>query len=428
EAKLMDIFEIKQRDRKELLYSNFHDHPKFQEYWNEYFAELFKKVGYLPLYELVSLVYSKFKLFENFKEEAAFLAKFLDAVIKLEGSGAGNLRTFLEFSQDLDDDKKAVFSIDLPNYIDAVRVMSFHKSKGLGFSVIINLIYDERDDTSAMYFKESEGIINVFHITKEMAEVSLKLKPIYQAKKLDEDVQDLNLLYVISTRAKHELYNLVIKKITKTKSKEAKLMDIFENYESKSPLVIKQKEIKEIKLKQVDIITPSHAQDTYDFENLKPTYKSHFETSEGSLCHDILSKIIVLGPKTAKELQEHYDTFKSKYDFDFKKTKIVKSLNDFLNMPEIKEYFTDKPGRLIKTEVEFIDKTGALRRMDRLIFDEEREKNIILMDFKTGAENTESYKKQMTDYEAILGEVYKDFNIKAVIAYVDLQKICEIKN
>ena len=117
----------------------------------------------------------------------------------------------------------------------------------------------------------------------------------------------------------------------------------------------------------------------------------------------------------------------AKYDFDFNKTKIVKSLNDFLAMPEIKKYFTDKPEREIKTEVEFIDKTGALRRMDRLVFDDENEKEIVLIDFKTGAENTEGYKKQMADYTAILSEVYKDFNIKAVIAYIDLQKIVKVE-
>ncbi len=419
------IFEIKQRDRKELLYSNFQDHPKFKKYWDAYFAELFKKVGYLPLYELVSLVYSKFKIFENFKNESAFLAKFLDAVIKLEGDGAGNLRTFIEFAQDSDDDKKAVFSIDLPDYVDAVRVMSFHKSKGLGFSVIINLMYEERADTNAMYFKENDGIINVFHINKEMAQVSPKLKPIYNAKKLDEDVQDLNILYVISTRAKHELYNLVVKKITKTASKEAKLMDIFEDYESKTSLPARSVEPKAFKLKAVDIIAPSPKQDFYDFENLRPTYKSHFETSEGALCHDILSEIIFLGPNTSKEIKEHYDMFAPKYDFEFEKTKIIKSLEDFLNMPEAKEYFTDKPGREIKTEAEFIDKTGALRRMDRLVFDKG---DITLMDFKTGAENTEKYKEQMSDYAAILREVYKDAKIKPIIAYVDLKKIVKIES
>ncbi|MCG2726891.1 MAG: UvrD-helicase domain-containing protein [Elusimicrobia bacterium] len=414
------IFEIKQRGRKELLYPNFQAHSKFKKYWDEYFAELFKKVGYLPLYELVSLVYSKFKIFENFKEESAFLAKFLDAVIKLEGSGAGNLRTFLEFAQVSDDDKEAVFSIDLPNYVDAARVMSFHKSKGLGFSVIINLIYDERADTKAMYFKEAGGIINVFRITKDMAEVSPKLKPIYKAKKLDEDVQDLNLLYVISTRAKHELYNIVVKKITKAKSKDIKLIDIFEDYESKSSLPLKSKEVKAFKLKSVDIIAPSPKQDTYDFENLRPTYKSYFETSEGALCHDILSKVIFLAPNTPKELKEHYDTFVSKYNFDFNKTKIIKSLSDFLAIGGIKEYFTEKPERQIKTEAEFIDKNGALRRMDRLIIDKDK---VTLIDFKTGAENTENYNKQMLDYIAILSEVYKDSNIKAVIAYIDLKKI-----
>ena len=199
------------------------------------------------------------------------------------------------------------------------------------------------------------------------------------------------------------------------------MIDVLEDYESKSPLIaLKAKEIKAFKIKPVNIVAPAPKEDFYDFENLRPTYKSYFETSEGALCHDILSKIIHIGPQTSKEIKERYDTFKSKYDFDFSKTKIVKSLNDFLAIPEVKEYFTDKADRKILTEAEFVDKTGALRRMDRLVFDG---KDIVLIDFKTGIENTESYKKQMTDYVAILSEVYEDFNIKAVIAYIDLKKI-----
>ena len=82
-------------------------------------------------------------------DREAFLARFLDAVISLEAEGVTSPRAFIEYAAVLDEDKAKVFSIALPDYIDAVRVMTFHKSKGLGFSVVINLIFEEQAESVA---------------------------------------------------------------------------------------------------------------------------------------------------------------------------------------------------------------------------------------------------------------------------------------
>ena len=402
-----------------LLYAAFRNHPKYKAYWDASLDQVFRKVGYLPLYELVSLVYNSFKLFENFPDEQAFLARFLDAVISLEAEGVTSPRAFIEYAAVLDEDKAKVFSIALPDYIDAVRVMTFHKSKGLGFSVVINLLFEEQAPADPMYFEEKNGAIHVYHITKAAAEVSAKLRPIYEGRRADSAVQDLNVLYVISTRARHELYNLFVKKARKTPAKEAKLSDLFENY--KSPAAPKQPARAGVKqpARPVEIISAG-ARPEGHFETLKPTYASYFETAEGNLVHEVLAQFVDMPKDPAAEVAAQFDRLAHKYSFKFDKAKVVKSIAAFLASPQAAPFFA--PGAEVLVEAEFVDRNGGLFRMDRVLIGKDL---VMVADYKTGLENTEKYTAQLKNYLAIIAEVYAR-PVKGFIVYVDLVKSVEI--
>ncbi len=347
-----------------LLYSSFRKHDKYGKYWDKYLDEPFRRVGYLPLYELASLIYGNFRIFDNFPGEQAFLSRFLDALISLEAEGISSPRSFIEYASGTDEDKAAVFAIALPDYIDAVRVMTFHKSKGLGFSVVINLMYDERDQSDPMYFEEKDGQIHVYHITKAAAEASVKLKPVYEGRKTDGAVQDLNVLYVISTRARHELYNLIIRKVRKTPSKGPGMLDLFEPSETGKPADRKAGLRKASK--PVDIVSAG-ARPERRFEALKPTYAAFFETAEGELVHDMLARLIELPADPEPKLSAGFDELSPKYPFKFDKPRIIRSLLAFLSSPAAAPLFASVPGRLVLTEAEFIDRAGSLFRLDRVL-------------------------------------------------------------
>ncbi|KAF0125388.1 MAG: UvrD/REP helicase [Elusimicrobia bacterium] len=407
------IFKARQEDRDALLYAAFRNHPRYAKYWNECLDGGFRKVGHLPLYELVSLVYGDLRVFGNFPGEQAFLARLLDAVTALEAEGVTSPRAFLEYAAGGDEDKAKVFAIALPEYIDAVRVMTFHKSKGLGFSVVINLVYDERGQADPMYFEERDGAIHVYHITKAAAEQSVKLRPVYAGRKKDSNVQDLNVLYVISTRARHELYNLVVKKTRKTEAGEPRLTDLFTACElgkpaDRSPAARKPSA-------PVEIAAPGPRPDQR-FDASKPTYTSFFETAEGELVHAILARCIELPKDPEGEISAAFDELAPAYPFKFDKSKVVKSLVAFLASPEAAPLFESRPGRQVLIEAEFIDKTGSLFRMDRVLIDAD---TVTVIDFKTGLENTAKYTPQMKNYLAILSEAYSK-PAKGFLAYVDL--------
>ena len=416
-GELLDfIFKARQADKGGLLYAAFRNDAKYKEYWDRHLDEVFRKVGYLPLYELAALVYANLKLFANFPEVQAFLSRFLEAVSVHEAEGVTSPRSFIEYAAGEDEDKAKVFAIALPEYIDAVRVMTFHKAKGLGFPVVINLLYEERGQSDPMYFEERDGAINVYHITKDAAAESARLRPIYEAKKADEAVQDLNVLYVISTRAKNELYNLVVRKARKTEAKEPKLLDIFEDYEAGKPPSVKP----EARVTAPPVVIAGVAgRPEARFEAAKPTYGSFFETAEGELVHGMLARFVELPGDLEGELGRAFDELAPGYPFVFNKEKIIKGLLGFLRGGEAAGLFAAKAGREVLIEAEFIDKGGSLFRMDRVIVDSDA---VTVVDFKTGAENTEKYTAQMKNYLGIVGEVYGK-PVKGLLAYVDLGKI-----
>ncbi len=413
----------RQKDRHALLYAEFRNHPKYGKYWEKHLDPAFRKVGYLPLYELVSLVYADLKVFANFPSEQAFLSRLMNAVTTLEAEGVTSPRAFLEYAAGEDEDKSKIFAIALPEYIDAVRVMTFHKSKGLGFSVVINLVYDERGQADPMYFEEKAGVIHVYHITKAAADQSVKLRPVYEGRKTDSNVQDLNVLYVISTRARHELYNLVVKKKRKTEGGEPRLTDLFTACELGKPASAGNTIRHGVPVRSsaaLSIAAPGPRPDQR-FDASKPTYTSFLETAEGEMVHAILARFIELPKDPEGEISAAFDELAPAYPFKFDKSKVVKSLVAFLASPEAAPLFEPRPGRQVLTEAEFIDKTGALFRMDRVLVDAD---SVTVIDFKTGLENTAKYTPQMKNYLSILTEAYSR-PAKSLLAYVDLGKCAQ---
>ncbi|GAG83494.1 unnamed protein product, partial [marine sediment metagenome] len=214
------------------LYVWFRKHSQFKDLWNSLFEELFNKVGYYPLYDLVSLIFRTFNIFDNFPAETGFLIRFLEAISSVESMGMNNIKDFIELI--CEDQEGSFLEVVLPDYINAVKVMTFHKAKGLGFPVVINMLYDSVDARKNMFFEKDGKNLMIYYIVKNFIEKSPKLKRLYSENKLDDTIQNLNLLYVANTRAKKELYNVVIKKEKQNRStmqEKPNPLDLFEDYE-----------------------------------------------------------------------------------------------------------------------------------------------------------------------------------------------------
>jgi ATP-dependent exoDNAse (exonuclease V) beta subunit len=84
--------------------------------------------------------------------------------------------------------------------------MTIHKAKGLGFPVVLVLLYEERSKGFDYVVAEDEGGVSLLKITKDVLKSAPDLEELYMEEMIKEKVNRLNSLYVGFTRPKEELY------------------------------------------------------------------------------------------------------------------------------------------------------------------------------------------------------------------------------
>lgn len=396
------------------LYQTFRKHAESSTLWEEYFENLYQKTGYYPLYDLVSMALRAFRIFDNFPEESGSLVKLLEAVNILESKGKNSIQDFLEETAD---EKTELFNLELPEYADAVRLMTFHKAKGLGFPVVINMIYESRSPGNSTYYEKEGEKIKVHYITKGLAMKSPELAEIYERRRVDNQIQHLNTLYVMCTRAKWELYNLVI--LTKengllgTLFKDRELGKKSEKEkQDESPLPLPTP----VKLKQGTERDEEWGRDE------GWSYTRWVDAKRGEVYHQILESIEFFSGPPGKKIADAMDRCPAIAQIPFDSEQIRFDIESFLSSSEVRDWFESAPGRIVFREKEYVDQSGNLYRVDRVIIDEDE---VTVIDFKTG--DPKDYSEQLKKYMRILAEIYPGRKVNGRVAYVDSSRVEKIK-
>jgi len=169
---------------------------RFPRGFQQHLQPLLRRVGYVAPYELVREVFRRLRLLERFPEEAPLLWRLLEVVFRSERAGVGSLSAFLAFWQQEGMEQR----VGLPEGLEAVRVMTIHKAKGLQFPVVFVPFTNWRLRLPE-FLRTEDG--ELLYLTNPLPPdlVALRLR-----KKMDEAVEALNLLYVATTRAMEELH------------------------------------------------------------------------------------------------------------------------------------------------------------------------------------------------------------------------------
>ena len=407
---LKELHEFFFRNRKNApLYKAFQ--KEFPELWEVYFEELFKSTGYLPLYDLVCEIYRLYRAFDHFRGEEATLIKILEVIKNFEGEGRNNPGDFLKYASD-EEAGESDWTIDVPAGINAVKVMTIHKAKGLGFPVAIVLMYEETIRWSRYILDEETDGVNLLRINKKISEASDFLQEKYEEERHKDLVNKLNTLYVGFTRAEDELYVIGV-----------------QGKRNQFPIDLLQTADSPIGSKKAPRPRPPGPTQ----EDLKLYYhpdpiKLHFaadqelnleERLRGEFIHRVLYFIDALNENTESELERIIKRVNDELKADYPVGEMKKNLMQFMELEEIRPYFIDKPGRTIKREQDFSDPGGSLFRMDRVVMDKDQ---IVVIDYKTGTEKRaeKEYMSQLRSYIRILKEIYPDKIVEGMIAYVDL--------
>ena len=411
--KLEKLHEFFFRNRKNApLYKAFQQ--EFPNIWEVYFEELFKSTGYLPLYDLVSEIYHICRVFDHFREEEATLVKILEVIKNFEGEGRNNPGDFLRYAFD-EEAGESDWTIDVPAGINAVKVMTVHKAKGLGFPVVILLMYEETTRGFKYILNgETEGV-HLLKINKKISEASPFLEAKYGEERLKDLVNKLNTLYVGFTRAEDELYIIGV---------QAK--------RNQFPIDLLQPLDSQIGSKNAPRPRPSGtAQEDLNLYHHPGPLTLPFvairelnleERQRGEFIHKVLYFVNELSESVELELEGIIRRVNDELNTNYPVLDVKKRLLEFLNLEEIRHYFEATPGRVIKKEQDFSDPAGNLFRMDRVLIDRDR---ISVIDYKTGTgkEAETEYVSQIKNYIRILKEIHPGKNVEGVIAYVDLREI-----
>lgn len=191
--------------------------PVFFKYMPEGFEELFPYLNKLPLYELVENLITVFGL--NQGEELAYLQAFQDAVLQYSGQETGDLHTFLKWWEE----KGQQTSVQVSEEVDAMRILTIHKAKGLQFKVVLipfcDWELDHRPGLDNIIWTEAEqepfasfGLMPMRYSRQLAATVFSRD---YYEEMIKAYIDNINLLYVAFTRAEECLYAFAAPRISK---------------------------------------------------------------------------------------------------------------------------------------------------------------------------------------------------------------------
>ena len=79
------------------------------------------------------------------------------------------------------------WNVDVPHGIDAVNVMTIHKSKGLGFPVVILVLYGERSRGYPYVVRDDGDCISLLRVTKGIAAIDETFAKLYRG---DEEMKE----------------------------------------------------------------------------------------------------------------------------------------------------------------------------------------------------------------------------------------------
>lgn len=177
----------------------------------------------LPVYELVEELYDILHIAER-KGESAYVCDFMDRIANFVNSESGNLSALLD-EWDNDMHKQSIESDDA----EGIRLLTIHKSKGLEYSHVFlplcNWSLTPMND-SLLWCKPSVAPFNELPIValnnnNTLLESEYKQDKVYE--QLQQEVDDLNMLYVAFTRASENLF--VIGKTGENDTRRSRLIE-----------------------------------------------------------------------------------------------------------------------------------------------------------------------------------------------------------
>jgi ATP-dependent exoDNAse (exonuclease V) beta subunit len=384
----------------------------------------------LPVYEICEEL---IRIFNLNPQCDPYIQFFLDVILEQSAKPDFDIAELLA----LWEQKKNTFSIVVPEGINAVKVMTIHKSKGLEFPVVIYPFANDKHNTSGEqlwvdFHDDKFKTLQSMLITTSAKLEETHFKSEYDTEKNKSLLDLLNILYVVMTRPTDQLYILSAEAPT-GKSLAVSVPVLIQQYLKNKELWLETGSVYEFgenTPKEYSENPPAGSYQLNEFISnswrerilLSLQAPEFWETEApvakqetGNLIHKIFSEII-----TVEQFEGVVDKYFNEGIIDTKQTHQIKQeIKNIFTNPEIRKLF--QPCNQVKTEAEIILPDGNTFRPDRINIHTDKTE---IIDFKTGKE-TPKHKRQLKTYMRILEEM-KYTNVKGYIIYVSPSKVVEV--
>lgn len=386
----------------------------------------FENVRKKSLYEAVEIIISKFVLpFEG----NAYIQFFLDIVLERDMRNQAGIADFLSY-WDKNADK---FSIPSPEGNNAVRIMTIHKSKGLEFPVVIMPFAEEdynRKPKDKLWLDTEDSGLDV---PKALIDNSSAVEGfgesasvVFNLKKQEELLDNINVLYVALTRAEEQLY-VISQSLKERKDGELpndmasffikylmhkgiyNLDQLEYDFGSKERLSVSEKVVDLVKTIPIvpEVLNPKNIKIAQRESLMWGTHQQE-AIAYGNIVHEILAFV------------------KDRSDVDLAITKalenglitidqidlVMKSVLGIVNHDELSICFDGN--HTVLNEQTIVQKQGRILKPDRVVLTKDKE--AYLLDYKTGAINSK-YAQQIQDYQDAIEDLgYKV--LKKALVYI----------
>ncbi|CAN1507593.1 RecB ATP-dependent exoDNAse (exonuclease V) beta subunit (contains helicase and exonuclease domains) [Flavobacteriaceae bacterium] len=399
---------------------------EFEKWLSEFDISLsFQDIRKKSLYEAVEIIVSKF--LSPTLSGNSYIQYFIDIVLERDVRNQAGIADFLNYWEK----NGEKFSIPSPEGKNAVRIMTIHKSKGLEFPVVIMPFADEdyvRKPKDKLWLdaeKETFGLPKVLIDNSSAVEnYGEEAALVYNQKKQEELLDNINVLYVALTRAEEQLYiisqflepnkegeypyntaSFFIKYLIGIGVYEPSIMEYeFGNSEKLSEKIIEKNQVKTIPLIS-EILNPKSIKIAQREALMWGTHQQE-AIEYGNVIHEILSFVKTKSDvdlAIMKALENGLITF-------IQKEAVYKSIQEIVNHSELENYFAD--GNEILNEQTIIQKEGKTIKPDRMVLAKNNE--VFLLDYKTGNHNPK-YQMQLENYQNAIEKMGFKVTKKALI-------------
>ena len=386
----------------------------------------FNSLLQLPLYDLVEAIVRRFNLVKN---SNAYIQFYLDIILDFSQKKGSDISGFLEYF----DKKKDSLSIISPQGQNAVQIMTIHKSKGLEFPVVIFPYADldiYRELEPKEWFSLDSEKYNGFSHTllnynKDFENYGAEGLRIYNKHQSEQELDNINLLYVALTRAIEQIHVISTKDISSkgeisTKKYSGLLINylkhlgIWNDSEANYSFGNSKKVSKDSTNRKEMHLQREFISTAKEDHNIKMVTKSGllWDTNQqeaiekGNLIHNIMAQI-----KTSADVDDVITDFLKASTINEEQAVFLKTtVKNILEHPKLHDYYSSN--YTVYNERDIISKDSIILRPDRIVINAKNE--AIIIDYKTGLED-KKHEQQLQSYQDVLEDMKIDVKQKILI-------------